>query len=110
MKTLSRSLTRSAPWRDASRVSGRSRSVSTFFVSAPAAPSPRVLRFAPEPAPERLCGNDINRGARASELCLITTHQDADALATYQADAIHGEVKRLIGERTTSVTVVDFET
>jgi hypothetical protein len=54
-------------------------------------------------------GIDINRGPRASDLCLITTHEDAEALAAYQADAIHGEVKRMIGERTTDATVVDFD-
>ena len=54
-------------------------------------------------------GVDINRGPRASDVCLITTHADADALATYQADAFHGEVKAFIGERSAGAAVVDFE-
>lgn len=54
-------------------------------------------------------GVDINGGPRASDICLITTHEDAAALANYQADALHGEVKQLIGERTSGVSVVDFE-
>ena len=54
-------------------------------------------------------GLDINRGARASDLCLITRHRDEDALAAYQADPTHGEVKVFIGERSTGASVVDFQ-
>ena len=54
-------------------------------------------------------GLDLNRGPRAYDLCLITRHADAAALAAYQADATHGEVKAFIGERSRSAAVVDFE-
>ena len=55
-------------------------------------------------------GVDQNRGPRAYDVCLITTHADAEALSAYQADAVHGEVKAFIGERSTGAAVVDFET
>jgi len=54
-------------------------------------------------------GVDENRGPRAFDLCLITRHADSGALATYQADEKHGEVKAFIGERTDGAAVVDFE-
>ena len=53
-------------------------------------------------------GRDVNRGPRAYDVCLITTHEDEAALATYQADAHHGEVKAFIGERAVASAVVDF--
>jgi len=53
-------------------------------------------------------GRDENRGPRAYDLCLITTHTDAEALAAYQADPLHGEVKAYIGEVSTGAAVVDF--
>ncbi len=53
-------------------------------------------------------GRDENRGPRAYDLCLITTHANAEALATYQADPLHGEVKAFIGEVSIGAAVVDF--
>jgi len=53
-------------------------------------------------------GVDVNRGPRAWDLCLITRHEDADALDAYQADAHHGEVKAFIAERSRGAAVVDF--
>jgi len=53
-------------------------------------------------------GLDRNRGPRAYDLCLITTHADEEALAAYQADPLHGEVKAFIGEVSTGAAVVDF--
>jgi hypothetical protein len=55
-------------------------------------------------------GIDENRGPRAYDLCLITRHADAAALATYQADEKHGEVKAFIAEVSESAAVVDFTT
>lgn len=54
-------------------------------------------------------GVDVNRGPRAYDVCLITTHADADALSAYQADPTHGEVKAFIGEVSSAAAVVDFE-
>lgn len=53
-------------------------------------------------------GRDQNRGPRAYDLCLITTHADDAALAMYQADPLHGEVKAFISEVSTGAAVVDF--
>jgi len=53
-------------------------------------------------------GIDENRGPRAYDLCLITTHSDAEALAQYQADPLHGEVKEYLGAISTGAAVVDF--
>jgi len=53
-------------------------------------------------------GVDVNRGPRAYDVCLITRHDDAAALAAYQADARHGEVKAFIAERAAASAVVDF--
>lgn len=53
-------------------------------------------------------GEDVNRGPRAYDLCLITQHADAAALATYQGDAKHGAVKAFIGEVAEATVVVDF--
>ncbi|MFK7986058.1 MAG: Dabb family protein [Sandaracinaceae bacterium] len=53
-------------------------------------------------------GVDVNRGPRAYDVCLITTHADETALSAYQADAAHGEVKAFIGEVSRGVAVVDF--
>ncbi|MEM9696616.1 MAG: Dabb family protein, partial [Myxococcota bacterium] len=55
-------------------------------------------------------GLDINRGPRAYDVCLITTHEDGDALARYQADAGHEEVKAYIGRVSERAALVDFET
>ena len=54
-------------------------------------------------------GLDVGRGPRASDLCLITRHADAAALAAYQADATHEAVKSFIAERSSGASVVDFE-
>lgn len=54
-------------------------------------------------------GVDVNRGPRAYDVCLITTHADEDALNTYQADAAHGEVKAFIGGVSSGAAVVDFK-
>lgn len=54
-------------------------------------------------------GLDVNRGPRAYDVCLITRHASAEALATYQADPVHGEVKAFIGEVSSGAAVVDFE-
>jgi hypothetical protein len=53
-------------------------------------------------------GLDENRGPRAWDLCLITRHPTDEALAKYQADALHGEVKGFIAERIEESAVVDF--
>jgi len=54
-------------------------------------------------------GLDVNRGPRAYDVCLITRHASAEALAAYQADPVHGEVKAFIGEVSSGAAVVDFE-
>lgn len=53
-------------------------------------------------------GVDLNRGPRAYDLCLITRHADEAALAAYQADPRHGEVKDFIAGVSTGAAVVDF--
>ena len=54
-------------------------------------------------------GVDLNRGPRAWDVCLITRHASAEALAAYQADSVHGEVKAFIGEVSSGAAVVDFD-
>ena len=54
-------------------------------------------------------GRDVGCDARAYDLCLMTTHADTEALAAYQADPIHMEVKAFIGTVAQSVALVDFE-
>ena len=54
-------------------------------------------------------GVDINRSARAYDVCLITRHESPEALATYQDDPKHGEVKAFIAGVTKGAAVVDFE-
>lgn len=53
-------------------------------------------------------GVDVNRGPRAWDVCLITRHASVEALAEYQADPDHGEVKAYIGEVSEGAAVVDF--
>ena len=53
-------------------------------------------------------GVDVNRSERAWDVALITRHASKEALAEYQADTLHGEVKAFIGERSAGAAVVDF--
>lgn len=53
-------------------------------------------------------GVDFNRSERAWDVALITRHASKEALATYQADATHKEVKAFIGEKSAGAAVVDF--
>ena len=54
-------------------------------------------------------GLDVSGGPSAFHLVLITTHADREALAEYQDDPAHGEVKRLIGGLRAERAAVDFE-
>ncbi|MBW2460364.1 MAG: Dabb family protein [Deltaproteobacteria bacterium] len=54
-------------------------------------------------------GEDVNRGPRAYDLCLITKHEDRDALVAYQVDPTHRAVKAYIDEVAEGSVVVDYE-
>lgn len=54
-------------------------------------------------------GAHVGADSRASDLALITRHDDAAALAAYQVDPAHVEVKTWLGSVLESAHVVDFE-
>lgn len=54
-------------------------------------------------------GAHLGADARAADLALITRHDDLAALAAYQADPVHVEVKTWLGTVLESAQVVDFE-
>lgn len=56
------------------------------------------------------CGIDFIRGEASCDLVLISTHASREELDRYQADPVHGEVKKLIGPAAASRHAVDFET
>ncbi len=55
------------------------------------------------------CGINFTEGDAACDLVLISTHESREALDTYQADPVHGEVKKLVGPAAASRHVADFE-
>jgi len=55
-------------------------------------------------------GINFNPADAACDLVLISTHKTREDLDAYQADPVHGEVKKAIGPEAVSRHVVDFET
>ena len=53
-------------------------------------------------------GVDTGRGPHSWDLALITTHDDAEALAAYQAHPRHQEVVSWLGPRIAQRAIVDF--
>ena len=54
-------------------------------------------------------GRDFLRSGASFDLVLITEHEDREKLEAYQADPLHGEVKKILGGLKSDRVVVDFE-
>ena len=55
------------------------------------------------------CGINFAQGDAACDLVLISTHHTRQDLEAYQADPVHGEVKKSMGEAAQTRHVVDFD-
>ena len=55
------------------------------------------------------CGVNFAEGDAACDLVLVSTHESRETLDIYQADPVHGEVKKLVGPEAASRHVADFE-
>ena len=55
------------------------------------------------------CGINFAPGDAACDLVLISTHKNREELDAYQADPVHGEIKKIMSVESVSRSAVDFE-